>query len=441
MSAAADDVQGLETIAVCAPDNAGRMIGKRIPARRWAEVREHGLWMPNFHLITAIDNHPIEGLAVTGLHRGYPNGLLRPTGCLYPLAWEPGTALALCDVQDADGRAVAEAPRAVLHRQVERLAERGMRAWCATELEFYLFRTSYAQAHRKGYRALKPAWHRHADNDILIAGYEEPFLRGVRSALAAMAVGVEASQGEGGAGHHEVNLAPAGPLEMADRHVVFKHTVKALAHARGDSATFMAKVADDEDGSGCHVHLSLEDHRGAPAIAAANGELTPAGAAFLAGLLRYAPDFTLLHAPYANSYRRLAPGTFAPVNATWGRDNRTCLVRTVGRRADLRYEFRLPGADVNPYLCLAATLAAGVEGMDRSLEPPPAVTGDACAHEAVELPHDLAEGLAAFETSSVARAALGEPVHQHLALLARHERDLARRSVTDWDLRRYFENA
>ena len=246
--------RGVETIAVCFPDHFGRLIGKRVPAERWPTVREHGLPMPNFHLVTGPGNVPCADLAVTGCHTGFRNGLLKPCAdATFRLANEPATLFALSDARDSDGNVVEEAPRRILGVQVARLAERGMRAHFTVELEFYLFRTTYARAARRGYRRLEPYYHLHADNDILLAGYAEGFLSSVRAAMREAGIGCDNTQGEGGEGQYEINIPPAAPLAMADRTVVFKHLVKALARGQRLAATFMAKWGTGRVGSGGHV--------------------------------------------------------------------------------------------------------------------------------------------------------------------------------------------
>ena len=432
---------GADTLAVAVPDTIGRLIGKRLPAERYEEVVRDGLAMPDFHLITAIDNHPQTGLDAAGVHAGFRNGLIRvDEATLRPLPWEPGTALVLGDPYTADGAPALVAPRWVLRRQVERLAELGLTASCAAELEFYLYRGSYEALHRDGFRALTPAYHLGADNDLLVSGLAEPVVGEIRRQMPAAGIPVEASQGEGGLGQHELALEHAPPLEAADRHAIYKHGVRHIAAAAGYAATFMAKVADDQAGSSCHVHISIASD-GRSALADDRGELTELGAGFLAGLLAYTPELMPLHAPYANSYRRLTIGSWAPANLTWGYDNRTTCVRVLGSGTSFRFEFRVPGADANPYLALAALLIAGLEGAERGLRPPDPVEGDGYANGAASLPRDLTEAIAAFERSALAARALGPDVHDHYVRLASAERDIARRSVTDWDLRRGFERA
>ena len=434
---------GVETVAVCVPDHFGRLIGKRVPVERWPAVRERGLPMPNFHLVTGVDNVPYSDLAVTGYHTGFRNGLLKPCAdATFRLATEPSTLFALSDALDMGGEVVEETPRRILEVQSARLAERGIGAQFAAELEFYLFRTTYERAARRGYAHLPPYYHLHADNDILLSGYAEGFLSSVRAAMREAGIGCDNTQGEGGEGQYEINIPPAAPLAMGDRTVVFKHLVKALAREQRLAATFMAKWGTGRVGSGGHVHVSLEDEEGDPLLEGLE-DACPGGtgAAFVAGLLEYAGDFCLLHAPFANSYRRLQPDSFAPANASWGFDNRSVLVRVVRGGDAARLEFRLPGADANPYLSFAALLAAGIEGVDRALALPAPTTGNAYESDAPPLPADLTEAVQAFEASNAALRAFGPAVHRHLLEHGRRERDATRWMVSDWEVARGFERA
>jgi glutamine synthetase len=432
---------GTHTVALGVPDNIGRLIGKRVPADRYEDLAERGMPMPDFHLATGIDNEPIEGLAASGFHLGLRNGVLRPDGrTLRRLPWAPGTALVICDAYDVEGNAAEPAPRWVLRRQVERLERAGLSARCATELEFYLYRGSYERLHATGYRELVPSYHLSADNDLLVSGWAEEVIGAIRHQMPDAGVPIEVSQGEGGTGQHEISLAHAEPVEAADRHVVYKHGVKDIAAAAGYAATFMAKVDDRQAGSSCHVHISLA-HGGACAVSGCDGELSDFGRAFLGGLVAHTPELMLLHAPYANSYRRLRPGSLAPANMSWGHDNRTAAVRMIRSAQALRFEVRVPGADVNPYFALAAVIAAGLAGVERRVEPPPPTSGDAYATDAPPLPGDLTEAVAAFAGSEVAAGAFGEGVRDHFVALGRAELGAHRAAVTDWDLRRGFERA
>jgi glutamine synthetase len=441
----------LESVSVAVPDHYGRLAGKRIAARRLAAVLADGLDMPDFHLVTGPDIQPAAGVAATGAHTGFPDDVLWPDMATFRrLPWQPDCGIVLADARRRDGTVVAEAPRAVLRRQAERLAARRLSAWVATELEFYVYQDSYAQSLRKGYRDLGALYHRNGDNDVLVTEFLEQYLRPLRLAMAGLGLPAEATQGEGGAGQAEMNFPAGPPAAAADGHVLFKHAAKSLAYRMERSVTFMAKPDEFSPGSGCHLHLSLRDENGSPCTAAAgtgpaSTELSARARRFLAGVLHFSPELTLLHAPLINSYRRLQPGDWAPSAASWGYDDRTAMVRVVGRGPSLRMEFRLPGADANPYLTIAAVLAAGIAGLeDDGIELPPAVraggAGDAAAAGAA-VPMDLTEAIQRFGESKLASHAFGDAVRDHVAGMARHQLGLARRAVTDWELGRGFETA
>lgn len=428
-------------IAICVPDNCGRLVGKRQPASRLAEAKASGMAMPNFHLITGLENKPYSSFEVAGAHAGFRNGVLRPDlESRFRVPGEDDVDYYIADACDAEDKMVAEAPRSILKRQLARLAEAGLSASMASELEFYLFDQSFAALAQNNYQVLRPFYHRHGDNDLFITSVVQPFLRQVEEDLAAAGIGVDQIQGEGGVGQLEINVRPAHPLKACDQHAIFKHVVRMRAFLAGKSVTFMAKPFDEEAGSGAHIHLCLTGVDQRPLLAEGE-EPKGAVASFIAGVIAHASDFMLLHAPYANSYRRLRKGNFTPLNGSWAWDNRTCLVRLTGKGKSARFEFRLPGADANPYFAYAGLIAAGLAGMEAGLPLPPAVTGDAGASDLPVLPGDLTEALDVFRRSSVARETFGGSVHRHLAALAAEELDLERLHVTDWDRRRGFEAA
>ncbi len=437
-----DDLAGVHSIAVAVPDHVGRLAGKIIPVERWPEVLAGGLSMPAFHLVTDLSDLPVPGMGASGRTDGFRDGrLVADPSTLRRLPWDPGTAIVICDVQTGEGAAAREAPRTVLAQQVDRLANHGLTASVATELEFYLYEGSYFQANRQGYRGLKPLWHRRGDNDLLVANHLESFVSPLRDAMRGLGWPATASQGEGGIGQVEINTAPGDPIRVADAHVLFKHATKVLAARQEVVATFLAKVDEGQPGSSCHVHISLQDSSGEAVFPGEQEGLSSSARRFLAGLLAHTPGLTIMHAPYENSYRRLRPDSWAPSTVTWGWDNRSCLVRTVGSGPSLRFELRLPGADVNPYLCLAALLAAGIAGLeDDGLELPDAIVGDGYRVSSPDvLPRDLTEAVQRFESSALARKAFGDDVFAHLLGHAIHERDEVRRRVTDVDRERGFE--
>ena len=424
--------EGIETIALAVPDHTGRLIGKRVPVRRWPAIEGRGLPVPDFHLATGIDNVPRPDIPVTGLHTGFNNGLLRPLDRpRFVVPTEPATLVVLADALRHDGGAVEEAPRRILAVQCARLRALGIEATVATELEFYLYKTSMADAARAGFRGLEPYWHRNADNDLLLTGRALDVLNAMTAALKAAGFTIEAVQGEGGSGQYEINTGHGDALSAADRHAVFKHVLRDTALHRGCAITFMAKPDAGDAGSGGHVHVGLLAD-GTPALGHGR-DLSDLGRAWLGGVLAFTPELTLMHAPYANSYRRLVPGSFAPLHAAWGVDDRTRMVRLVADGGGARFEFRLPSADMNPYHSLAALIAAGIAGIEGGLEPSPeGQAGDA-------IPRDLTEAITAFAGSALAEAAFGPAVKAHILAHARDEQAVWRAAVTDWDRRRYFE--
>ena len=434
-------LSGVETVVICVPDNVGRLIGKRVDIAEWPRLSQAGLSMPNFHLVTDIENNPVPGLAITGSHTGYPNGVLKPdTATLRRPDWESATAYVLADAYSTDGELVDVAPRSILRKQEQRLADAGLSTLIASELEFYLYAESYRERHADGYRDLTPAWHFHGDNDVFVTTAEEPFLRRIRQSMRGMGITVAVTQGENGPGQQELNFHPTSLVEMADRHVLYKHGVKSIARLEGKSVTFMAKPDDRHPGSGAHTHISLYDADGDSLFGV--DELSDAGNAFLAGVLHFTPELAWLHAPFANSYRRFQPGSMAPTNLSWGWDNRGCAIRALDRGSGIHFEFKFPGADMNPYFSFTGLLMAGLEGMRLGLTPPPATEGNAyLSSDSARVPADLTEAVQAFEASELAKRELTPKVHEHLCGLARAELHASRRAVTDWDRQRGFERA
>jgi len=430
-----------QQIAICVPDNCGRLIGKRQPAARLAEATGEGTPMPNFHLVTGLENRPHTNFAVTGPHTGFRNGRLRAdVRTRFAVPGEPDTEYFIADAVDERGEPVPEAPRSLLRAQIERLEQAGFTALVASELEFYLFDQSFSALADDDYRVLRPYHHRHGDNDLFVTGIAGDFLSRLVADAAQAGIVVDQIQGEGGPGQLEVNVRPADPLRACDQHAIFKHLVKVRAQLESRAVTFMAKPTEGAAGSGGHVHFCLKDAGGRALLTPA---AEPAGqaAAFIAGVLAFAGDFIALYAPYANSYRRFHKGAFTPLNAGWAWENRSCLVRLTGDGASARLEFRLPGADANPYFMYSGLIASGLAGVEARLELPPAVGGDASTADLPALPRDLTEAYHAFGRSTVARAAFGPRVHDHLVMLVAEELEIERRHVTDWDRRRCFEAA
>lgn len=435
----------IDTVVLAFPDLQGRPVGKRVTGGFFLEhSAEHGMEACDYLLAVDVDMAPLPGYRFANWDTGYGDVVARPdfkTTRILP--WLEGTAIVLCDLTDSSGDPVAVSPRRMLRHQIERAAERGLVVQCATELEFYLFVDTYAGAARKNWRGLEPHASTIEDYQLLQTSREEYVLRRIRNEMPAARIPVEFSKGEAGRGQHEVNVTYAEPLETADRHLVFKNGVKEIAAQEGRSATFMAKWSMGEAGSSCHIHSSLVSQEdGRPLMWDPDGahHLSEVGRQFLAGQIHAAGQLAWCFAPYVNSYRRYVPGTWAPTAAVWGEDNRTCGFRVVGHGPGRRIENRVPGADVNPYIALAAVIAGGLYGIDHALELGGPYPGNAYEAEGVpRIPTNLVEALNQLEESVVAAEGFGDDVHHHLVNTARQEWAAANRTVTDWDLARNFE--
>jgi glutamine synthetase len=435
----------IDTVIVAFPDLQGRPVGKRMTGPFFLDhVVDHGMEACDYLLGIDVDMDPQPGYEFANWDLGYGDVVCRlDLTTLMELPWMPGTAMVLCDLEDAAGSPIEVSPRQMLRRQIERAAERGLVIRCATELEFYLFEETYQQAAQDGWRKLTPHSSTIEDYQILQTSRDEYVLRRIRNEMLAAGLPVESSKGEAGRGQHEVNLRYDTPLITADRHLVFKNGIKEIAAQEGRSATFMAKWTMAEAGSSCHLHTSLwsaDDDR--PLIADPDHPtgISEVGRKFLAGQIHAAQELSWCFAPYLNSYRRYVPGSWAPTAVAWGEDNRTCGFRIVGHGASRRVESRVPGADVNPYIALAAAIAAGLHGIDHDLELPAAYEGNAyTATDVTRLPSNLADALASLRSSTVAEEAFGADVHHHLVNTAEREWALANEAVTDWELARNFE--
>jgi len=442
----------IETVLTVFPDLYGRLVGKRITGHFFcAEVLGHGMHVCDYLLACDMDMDPVPGYRFASWADGYGDVRCAPDlTTLRRASWLERTALVICDVYDEEtDDLVAVAPRSVLKRQVQRAAAAGVRALGASELEFFILRETYESAAHKGFDNLDPYGWYVEDYHTLQGTKVEPLVSALRRHLDASGVPVEFSKGEWGPGQHELNVRYCDFLDMADRHVIYKQLAKEVAMQQGLALTFMAKLDERYAGSSMHMHSSLWSvDTGAPLFASApptTGDLSKVPEPFrwwLGGLMRHARACTLLFAPYVNSYKRFRAGSFAPTGIAWSYDNRTAGFRVVGKGASLRVECRIPGADANPYLAFAATLAAGLDGMAQHIEPPDMFRGDVYAAEGLAtIPRTLPEAIAEFESSALLREAFGADVVEHLVHFARTEQRKFDEAVTTWERRRYFERA
>jgi glutamine synthetase len=373
--------------------------------------------------------------------KGYGDFAIAPDlATLRRIPWLDRTALVLADVVNHDDTPVAASPRQVLIAQYERAAAMGYTPMLASELEFYLFKQSYAEAAERDFRDLTPTIPYILDYHILATTMDENVLGQIRRGMRDAGIPVEFSKGEAWAGQHELNWRYADAVTSADRHTIYKNGVKEIAFLNGISATFMAKPSEKDIGSSCHIHSSLVDsHTGANAFVDGHEE-TDTFRHFLGGMRARIRELSLFIAPSVNSYKRYATESWAPTSISWGRDNRTCGFRVVGHGQSRRAECRIPGADVNPYLGYAALLAAGLDGIENHADPGPELVGNAYdAAEAEPFPATLREAVELWEASEFARQAFGEPAWRHYLNYGRTEQRLFDQVVTDYERRRMFE--
>ncbi len=355
----------VDTVLLTIADMEGRLQGKRMTGGHFLEsVLEHKAEGCNYLLAVDVDMNTVDGYEMSSWERGYGDFVMAPDlDTLRPVPWHEGTVLVMADLNWEDGSDVVASPRQILRRQLARLAERGWVATAGTELEFIVFRDTYEEAWKKGYRDLDPANLYNVDYSMIGTARVEPLIRRIRNSMTAAGMRVENSKGECNFGQHEINFHYDQALATADDHVIYKTAAKEIASQEGMAITFMAKL-DEREGNSCHIHCSLQHEGGGNVFADDEKTFNH----FVAGQLAALRDMTLFFAPNINSYKRFVKGSFAPTAVAWGKDNRTCSMRVVGHGQGLRVENRLPGADVNPYLALAAMIAAGLHGIDNELE-------------------------------------------------------------------------
>jgi glutamine synthetase len=439
--------EGIETVLCVVPDLWGRLMGKRVTTESFLKTAlgPEGLHASLYLFVVDMDMDPRPGYELSSWHTGFSDFRMVPDLPTFRVAgWLDATAIVICDAyQEESDELVAVAPRSILRRQAERAAAAGLTFKMATELEFYLYRNPPAEAWARRYLDLEPVSYYRADYHILASSRNDGFVQAVRRQMNAAGIEVEFSKPEWGLGQQEINLRYTDALEMADRHALYKNGVKEMAHRHQSSVTFMAKPSISEIGSSCHIHASVWDADETTKMPGPSSphELSSVGRSFLAGLLEHTPELMWLFAPNVNSYKRFQSDSFAPTVVTWGHDNRTCGYRVVGQGESLRVENRMPGADVNPYLSAAATVIAGLDGIERRLDPGDPYEGNAyTGRELPTVPATLRDGLDLFGHSALAASALGGSVHDHLVNFGRQElAAFQHECVTDWERIRYFE--
>ena len=440
------DEGSIDSVVMGFVDRYGRLVGKRASGRFFVDhVADHGTENCDYLLTCNIENDPATGFRFSSFDKGYGDMVARADwSTVRILPWVPKTALVMCDLFSVEtGDMVEVAPRTILRRQVEAAAAMGYQPMVGSEIEFYLYRDSYEEAHARGYSGLSTHSNVAEDYNILQTTRDEYVIGDIRRALEGAGIPVEFSKGEAGRGQHEINLSYSTALEMADRNHIYKNAAKEIAATHGRSVTFMAKPSMSDVGSSCHVHASLWSLDGATALFADHhGEhgASELFRRFVAGQIATARDFSLLWGPTVNSYRRFKPGSWAPTGVGWGIDNRTLGFRKVGHGSSTRVENRIPGADAVSYLVFAGTIAGGLYGIRHELDPGAPFEGNGYEDRNVgRIPWNLPDAIELWRHSAIARECFGDEVHHWILRSAEAEWEDFNDTVTDWELKRYFE--
>lgn len=436
----------VDTVIAALPDMQGRLMGKRFHAVHFVESAWEETHCCNYLLATDLEMHTVEGYKATSWQSGYGDYVMQPDMTTLRLVpWLEGTAMVLCDVLDHHTHEeIPHSPRAVLKKQIARLSELGFEAMTATELEFFIFEKSFDEVRKSGFSDLEPISGYNEDYHILQTTKEESVMRPLRNHLYEAGIPIENSKGEAEAGQEELNIRYGEALDCADNHTIAKHAAKEIGWQQGRAVSFLPKWHHDRVGSSSHVHQSLWKD-GNNAFYDPDGELGMSELMrnYMAGLIKYAPEYTYFLAPYINSYKRFQKGTFAPTKTVWSVDNRTAGFRLCGDGTKaIRVECRIGGSDLNPYLAVAAQLAAGIKGIEEKMELAPATSGDVYeAQKADEIPQTLRAAMVTLDKSDMLRAAFGDAVVDHYVRAAEWEQEEFDRVVTDYEIARGFERA
>ena len=435
----------IDTVLVCMVDMQGRLMGKRFHAKHFISEGHKETHCCDYLLATDLEMGTPDGYAATSWEAGYGDYTMKPDlTTLRKTPWLDGTAMVICDVLDHHTHEeVTHSPRAILKKQIKRLQEMGFDPIMATELEFFLFEKSFKEIQENGFRELRPISSYNEDYHILQTTKEEHIMRPLRNYLWSAGIPVENSKGEAETGQEELNIKYDNALNTAEHHTIAKHAVKEISWSKGHAVTFLPKWHHDKVGSSSHVHQSLwKNGENAFYDPADKLGMSKVMKHYMAGLLSYTSDITFFLAPYVNSYKRFAKGTFAPTRIIWSVDNRTAGFRLCGAGSkNVRVECRIGGSDMNPYLAIAAQIAAGIAGIENKLVLDEPAKGDVYQGDTKMIPASLREAKDALSASGMLKSALGEDVVKHYCRAAEVELEEFDRVVTDWEIARGFERA
>jgi glutamine synthetase len=445
----------IEYVKIGAPDIEGVFRGKRVAAKFFLDSLEDGFGQCDVLFGWDIAENVLPNLEASNWERGFADFAMKPDLSTFSMVpWEENVASCICDLWTEHGEPVVISPRYVLGMLMERARSMGYEPMAAAELEFRFFRETQMSLREKDFgpnlTPLNPGMNCYA---ISQSSADDHLLGRIARMMRDYGVEIEGYNREHGPGMYEMNIRYTNALGAADRTMLFKTGVKEICYQQGLAATFMAKWNDQEDGSSGHAHMSLWDRNMERNLFwddYAPAHMSETMHHFLAGVLSKMPEFMPLYAPVINSYKRYIEGTWAPLNTTWGLDNRTCAVRVInnGRRS-IRIENRVPGADANFYLVFAATLASGLYGIEHKLELGAPLSGNAYDAATIAravnagpihaLARNLADAIRLFERSEVAKEYLGADFVEHFTATRYWEVREYEKAVTNWDRRRYFE--
>ncbi len=420
-------------------DVDGILRGKYIALDKFWSATESGLGFCDVILGWDIGDALYDNATVTGWHTGYPDALMRiDPNTFRTIPWEPGTAFFLMDAAQAPPML----PRQVLQHVIAKAAEAGLAPFFSAEYEFFFFRETPQSLREKGFRNLTPMSPGMFGYSVLRASMHSDLVLAILDQLKEFSVPLEGFHTETGPGVYEAAIAVDNALGAADKAALFKTAVKEIGARHSVIPTFMAKWNADLPGSSGHLHQSLWDAEAKHNLfSAGKGGMSALMEHYIAGLVDNLPALCAVFCPTVNSYKRTVPGAWAPVNATWAVDNRTTAIRAIPHSVKAtRVELRLTGADSNPYLSIAASLAAGLDGIERKLKLPPPTVNAYEGSAAPALPRSLKEAAALFRQSEVAAKWLGEAFVDHYARTRDWEVRQYEKAVTDWELARYFES-
>lgn len=435
----------IETVIFAFPDVLGRLMGKRMTTRHFIDnAVEAGMHACNYLMTVDIDMNIVDGHKIANWEKGFGDFYVKADmATLKNLPWHDKTAIVLGDMTHHDGSPVHQSPRQILKKQLDRLLQKGLKANMGSELEFFLYDETYRSAREKGYKDLTTASDYSIDYHILQPSKDEDVLKRIRNEMTAAGITVECSKGETANGQHEINLQYAPSMEMADRHIIYKTGAKDIASQQQKAISFMAKIRDDQAGNGFHIHTSILDansDQNAFYDKTSDTGRAPLFEQFLTGLLKYSRELCYFFAPTINSYKRFQPDSWAPTSIACGIDNRTCGLRIVGHANSMRVENRMPGADANPYLAFAATIAAGLKGIEDNLQPSQMYQGNAYSDASLtRMPLSLHESADLLDTSTFAREVFSDEVIDFYVHTAKCEVQAYAQAITDWEKKRYFE--